>query len=131
MDKGSELLLGHVHPKLAQVIKATSQTPQAFAVVYDIRTLAAEAQAVKTGHSQTMHSRHLPNKEGLSCAVDVAALANGHIDWAKGKEQQVYGQIWKQIEEAATKLGVTVEWGGNWHSFKDWSHIQLPWELFN
>lgn len=28
--------------------------------------------------------------------------------------------------QAATKLGVTVEWGGFWTSFVDMPHIQLP-----
>jgi peptidoglycan L-alanyl-D-glutamate endopeptidase CwlK len=128
MDKASELHLLKVHPDLIKVIKTSKQTPQAFIVVYGIRTLEAEKQAVATGHSTTMHSRHLPNKDGLACAVDVAAMNDGHIDWAKGKEQQIYGQIWAQIKEAADNLGIPVEWGGDWQTFKDWGHIQLPWK---
>lgn len=130
MDKGSELHLQHVHPDLIKVIEGSSQTPQPFVVVYGIRTLAAEKQAVATGHSTTMHSRHLPDKDGLSCAVDVAALTNGHINWAQGKEQQIYGQIWQQIKASADKLNIPVEWGGNWITFKDWGHVQLSWESY-
>lgn len=130
MDAHSEALLAHVHPDLAKVIRAAAQQPQPFIVVYGIRTLAAEQQAVKTGHSQTMHSRHLANKDGVSCAVDLAALTDGHIDWASGREQRVYGAIWAQVKAAADALKVPVEWGGNWTTFKDWGHVQLPWATY-
>lgn len=128
MDKSSEAHLLHVHSDLVKVIRLASQKPQEFIVVYGIRTLAAEIQAVKTGHSTTLHSRHLPNKDGFSCAVDVAALTSGTIDWAHGREKQVYGAIWTQIKEASHSLKIPVEWGGDWTTFKDWGHIQLPWK---
>ena len=130
MDAGSELHLAKVHPALANVIRGALQTPQPFVVVYGIRTVAAEQQAVATGHSQTMHSRHLPNKDGVACAVDVAALTNGHVDWARGHEQAVYGAIWKQISSSAKALNVPVEWGGNWVTLKDFAHVQLPWAQY-
>lgn len=129
MDKGSEFILTHVHPDLVKVIRATPQEPQPFVVVYGIRTQEAEKQAVETGHSTTMHSRHLANKEGLSCAVDVAALKNGEIFWAKGSEKEVYGQIWAQVEQTYKELNIILEWGGAWETFKDWGHIQLPWSV--
>jgi len=77
-----------------------------------------------------MHSRHLPNKDGLSCAVDVAALTNGNVNFAPGHEAQVFGQIAKQIKAEANALNIPVEWGGDWHSFKDWGHFQLPWSQY-
>lgn len=119
--------LAQVHPDLIKVLNAATQTPQPFTIVYGIRTLAAEKIAVATGHSTTMHSRHLPNKAGLACAVDVAALIGGKVSWAPGHEAAVFGQIAAQIMAAAKTVGVPVEWGGNWHSFKDYGHFQLPW----
>jgi peptidoglycan L-alanyl-D-glutamate endopeptidase CwlK len=138
MDPRSEGLLAHVHPDLCKVIRAAAQNPQPFLVVYGIRTLAAEQQAVATGHSTTMHSRHLPqaayatddDPDGLSCAVDVAALVNGQPNFAPGHEAQVFGEIAAQVKAAAAVLGIPVEWGGDWHSFKDWGHFQLPWAQY-
>jgi len=138
MDARSEGFLEHVHPDLAKVIRAAAQEPQPFAVVYGIRTLAAEAEAVTTGHSQTMHSRHLPdlhyatveNPEGVSCAVDVAALVDGKISFAPGHEVDVFGQIAAQIKKAAQELSVPIDWGGDWVHFKDWGHIQLTWQAY-
>lgn len=121
-------LLAQVHPDLVKVIQAASQANQPFQVVYGIRTAAAEAAAVASGHSTTMHSRHLPQpgQHNLSCAVDVAALTNGHINW----NSSVYPAIAIEVKAAASKLGIPVEWGGNWVSFKDWGHYQLPWDKY-
>lgn len=131
MDQGSESHLAHVHPDLVKVIRAASQDPQPFVVVYGIRSEAAQQQAVVTGHSQTMRSRHLPQpgQGNLACAVDVAALdSHGNINWAAGHEAQTYGQIAVQIKKAAADLNIPVEWGGDWNTFKDWGHWQLPWK---
>lgn len=138
MDARSEALLAHVHPDLAKVIRSAAQSPQPFEVVYGIRTLAAEAAAVASGHSQTMHSRHLPDKhyataadpDGLSCAVDVAALVGGQVSFAPGHEQAVFGEIAAQVKDAAEALKIPVEWGGDWVTFKDWGHFQLPWAQY-
>lgn len=119
-------LLAHVHPDLVKIMQAAAQLPQAFQVVYGIRTLAAEQQAVATGHSTTLHSRHLPNKNGVACAVDVAALTDGHIDW----NDKAYPAIATQVKAASEHLKIPVEWGGDWKTFKDWGHFQLPWSLY-
>jgi len=123
-------LLEHVHPDLARVIRAALQTPQPFQVTYGLRTKEAEAQAVATGHSQTMHSRHLANAQGLACAVDLTPLLHGRLDFAAGHEEQVYGAIAVQVHGAAHALHVPIEWGGDWRSFKDWGHFQLPWAQY-
>ena len=85
-------------------------------------------QAYISGHSRTLHSRHLPSKtEKLSCAVDVAAIIDGRVSFAPGKEQEVFGQIFAQIKAASEDLRIPVEWGGDWRTLLDYSHIQLPW----
>ena len=132
-------LLSQVHPDLVKVIQAANQTPQAFQVVYGIRSLAAEKEAVASGHSQTLHSRHLPDSHynNLAMAVDIACLdANGQIDWAvSDKWGGIYGQVANdQILPAAEALGIDVQWGGQevgaWvdgvvSHFRDWGHYQL------
>lgn len=119
-------LLNHVHPDLVKVIVGASQDEQPFQVVCGLRALDAEKQAVATGHSQTTHSRHLAGQDGFACAVDVAALTDGHINWSSS----VYAAIAAEIKAVAKTLNVPVEWGGDWHSFKDWGHFQLPWEKY-
>ncbi len=127
MDPRSEACLRLVEPDLCKLIRSAAQTPQPFEVTYGVRTLAAEAQAVAAGRSQTMHSRHLPNNAGYAAAVDVTPLIDGRLSFAPGNEARVYGKLATQIKASARALGVTIEWGGDWHTFKDWGHFQLPW----
>jgi peptidoglycan L-alanyl-D-glutamate endopeptidase CwlK len=129
VDPRSETNLVHVHPDLVAVIRATSQIPQAFEVICGLRSLADEKHDVATGHSKTLHSRHLANKDGFACAVDVVALIDGQVSFAEGNEAAVFGQIWGQVSVAAAKLKIQVEWGGGWN-FHDWGHIQLPWRVY-
>jgi peptidoglycan LD-endopeptidase CwlK len=127
MDLKSEAFLARVHPDLARVMRTAAQTPQPFVIVYGLRTLAAEEAAVAAGRSTTLHSRHLANAQGVACAVDVAALADGEPNWAPGREQEVFGRICDQVQAACDVTGVQLEWGGDWDTFKDFGHFQLPW----
>jgi len=127
MDSKSEAFLARVHPDLARVMRAAPQTPQPFVIVQGLRTLPAEQEAVATGHSTTLHSRHLANAEGVACAVDVAALVDGEANFAPGREEEVFGQICDQVQKGCDTTGIQTEWGGDWDTFKDWGHFQLPW----
>jgi peptidoglycan L-alanyl-D-glutamate endopeptidase CwlK len=134
--------LAAVHPDLAKVILATAQEPVPFMVVYGLRTLAAEQAAVASGHSETLHSRHLPQagEHGQGCAIDFCVLKDGALDWTVADaEGGAFGQVARQIQAAADKLGVPIEWGGAkvgaWtpgvvSTFHDWGHVQLPWAQY-
>lgn len=146
MDPRSEACLAHVHPDLAAVMRAASQAPWPFVVDYGIRTIQAEAAAVASGHSQTMHSRHLPdaNFGNVSMAVDV--ISHSGDPFATGHETVVFGQIAAQVKAAAVELAAAggirtladgspaLQWGGEpvgaWvdgrpSGFRDWGHFQL------
>jgi peptidoglycan L-alanyl-D-glutamate endopeptidase CwlK len=90
----------------------------------------AEEQACASGHSMTMHSRHLPSADGLCRAVDVTPLIDGEISFAAGREAEVYGALAAQIKRAAAFWKLPIEWGGDWETFKDWGHFQLPWSTY-
>lgn len=131
--------LAGVHPDLARVISTAELFPQPFLVLQGLRTHEAQAEACASGHSQTMHSRHLPCPDGKSRAVDLVALTNGVIDWAPGYEEEVYGTIARQIKASAALRNVPLQWGGEpvgaWtpgvpNHFFDWGHFQLPWESY-
>lgn len=128
--------LNGVHPDLVKVILGASQSPQEFQVVYGLRSLVEEEQAVATHHSLTLHSRHLAqaSEDGYACAVDVAAVINGQLSWAPGRESDVFGQIADQIQAASDAFGIDLQWGGDpvgaWadgvvSTFRDWGHFQL------
>ena len=145
MDAQSEIKLAEVHPDLVRVARATPQTPQAWRVDYGLRTEAAEAQAVATGHSKTMHSRHLgdpsfpiPGRPGecYAMAFDFCLLVNGAVSFDVSDQNTGggFGVVAAQILATAERLGVKVQWGGQkvgaWvdcqvSHWRDWGHIQL------
>lgn len=123
-------ILSHVHPDLVRVM-LHADSPQRFIIIQGLRTLAQEKSAVASGHSTTMHSRHLPNHDGLADAVDIVALdAKGRPDWAQGCEAATYTPIIAAIKRSAHELSIPIEAGMDWVHFKDWGHIQLPWKQY-
>jgi peptidoglycan L-alanyl-D-glutamate endopeptidase CwlK len=124
LDPRSLAALAHVHPDLVKVVTcAYDNTKQRFEVIQGLRTPAEEEANLARGASETLHSRHLPNREGLACAVDVAAVDQGHISW----NPLLYQPIAHAMKAAGMALEVPIEWGGDWRTLKDWGHFQLPW----
>jgi len=111
-----------VHPDLVQVVKRAIQiSPVDFMVVEGMRTLERQKHLVAEGKSTTMNSRHLSGH-----AVDLAAYVDDELEWGEPQHDQVA----EAIKTAASELGVTVEWGGDWTSFVDPPHFQLSWKSY-
>lgn len=113
------------HPDLVKVIKrAAALSSIDFTVLEVLRTPARQKELVAKGASKTMKSRHLPGADGKSRAVDIAPLDGGQVSWA----WPVYHKLAPIIKQAAKDVGVPIEWGGDWRTFKDGPHWQLPWK---
>lgn len=114
----SEENLRGVHPDLVKVTRrAIELTDIDFMVIEGKRAEARQRQLVKNGASQTMNSRHLTGH-----AVDCAPLVNKQIPW---NDWSKFKLVSDAMLQAAKELGVDLEWGGNWKSFKDGPHFQL------
>lgn len=114
--------LSGVHPDLVKVItRALELSPYDFIVTEGMRTIEKQRQYFAEGKSQTMKSRHLPQGDGLSHAVDVAALEDGRVSW----EWSCYEAINYAVQEAASEMGVTITWGGTWKTLRDGPHFQI------
>lgn len=119
--KSKERLKG-VHPDLVRVVERAIQLTEVdFTVLEGLRTTARQQQLVKSGASKTMRSRHITGH-----AVDLAATIDGEIRW----DWPLYHKIAKAVKQAAAELKVPIEWGGDWRSFKDGPHWQLPWKNY-
>lgn len=113
------------HPDLVKVVKrAAALSDIDFTVLEVLRTPARQRELVAKGASKTMKSRHLPGANGKSHAVDIAPLDGGQVSWAWPH----YFKLAPIIKQAAKDVGVPIEWGGDWRSFKDGPHWQLPWK---
>jgi len=111
-----------LHPDLVAVVKrAIEITSQDFSVLEGMRTVARQKELVHKGASKTMNSRHLTGH-----AVDIAPYVNGSISW----DWDYYYPMADAMKEAAKELGVDLEWGGDWKSFKDGPHFQLSWSRY-
>jgi peptidoglycan L-alanyl-D-glutamate endopeptidase CwlK len=124
------IFLGHrslarlegVHPDLVRVVKkAAAMSPLDFTVLEGLRTLDRQKQLFNLGATKTLRSRHLTGH-----AVDLAPMVGGTVRW----DWPLYHRLAKIIKEAAVAENVPVEWGGNWRTFKDGPHWQLPWKTY-
>lgn len=117
-----------VHPDLVRVIERAAADPACpdFMVIEGIRTVARQRKLVAIGASKTMNSRHIPAPDGHGHAVDLAPLVSGRPSW----DWPLYYQLAPVVKAAARAEGVPIEWGGDWRSFKDGPHWQLPWKAY-
>ncbi len=111
--------LGGVHKGLAAIVRrAILLSAVDFTVLEGRRTSARQKLLVEQGASNTMNSRHLSGH-----AVDLGAWIGGAVRW----DWPLYEKINHAMQLAAAEAGVHVEWGGDWKSFRDGPHFQLPW----
>lgn len=120
LGKRSKTNLKGVHPDLQAVVhRAIKITPIDFSVTEGLRTVAKQKILFGAGASMTMKSRHLSGH-----AVDLAAWLDGGVRW----DWSLYDVLNAAMQKAGAELGVPLEWGGDWHTFKDGCHWQLSWK---
>lgn len=114
----SLLNLRGVHPDLVRVVKrAIGISTIDFTVIEGLRSLARQKELLAKGATKTLRSRHL---HGF--AVDIAPYVGGSIRW----DWPLFDHIENAMKEAARLENVKIEWGGDWVTFKDGPHWQLP-----
>jgi peptidoglycan L-alanyl-D-glutamate endopeptidase CwlK len=117
-----EQRLQGVHPDLVRVIRtAAERTTVPFTVLEGTRTLARQRELVRKGASRTLNSRHLTGH-----AVDIAPLLGGKVSW----DWPLYHRLAPIVKQAALEERVPIEWGGDWRTFKDGPHWQLPFARY-
>lgn len=130
--------LDDVHPDLVRVVlRAAEFYHNDYIVTEGVRTLEKQEKLYEMKATLTMRSRHLKesNACNMACAVDLAAwmdldsdgdIDNGEIRW----DWPLYKELADAVKEAARVEGVPIEWGGDWKTFKDGPHFQLPWSKY-
>lgn len=114
--------LDGVHPDIAAVVRRADELGALFHITCGLRTEDEQRRLVKAGKSRTMKSRHLTGH-----AVDfVVAEPGGGVSYDHG-DMAACAAIFKQ---AASELGIAIEWGGDWKSFVDTPHIELDRKVY-
>jgi len=113
-----------VHPHLIAIVTLALRqyAVDDLTIVEGIRDLATQRRYVEQGVSWTMNSRHLPQADGYSHAVDVAPIFYGVIPW---DDWEAFKRMSEAVFKAADHLGYQIVWGGNWPTKKDGPHFQL------
>jgi len=115
----SKQRLSQIHPDLRKVVeRAIEITEVDFTVLEGKRTVARQKELLASGATTTMNSRHLTGH-----AVDLGAYVGGEVRW----DWPLYYKIETAMKQAAVDVDIPIEWGGDWNTFKDGPHYQLPW----
>lgn len=119
----SEYNLRGIHPDLILIVRrALTLSTIDFRVIEGLRTCERQRQLVKNGRSQTLNSRHLTGH-----AVDLAPLINNQIPW---DDWHAFEWVSKAMKQAATEMELPLQWGGDWKTFKDGPHFELPRDTY-
>ena len=121
LNTASVARLRGVHPDLVRVVRRCAadwaDPDTGFIVTCGLRTVEEQRLLYEKGATRTMKSRHLTGH-----AVDLAATVQGQVRW----DWPLYSKLSKAMKAAAKTEKVPIEWGGDWVSFKDGPHYQLP-----
>ena len=126
MDERSEKNLLGVHRDLYVIARlAAVICPIKFIVTEGLRTIERQKALVAAGASKTMKSRHLTGH-----AIDLAAMVDfdGDGDLDIRWDWPLYAKLADAMKQAAKTCELPIEWGGDWTTFKDGPHFQLPWK---
>jgi peptidoglycan L-alanyl-D-glutamate endopeptidase CwlK len=85
-----------------------------------LRTAQDQAALFADGKSKADGVKKL-SKHQNGNALDFYAYVDGKASW----QEEHLTHVAAAILQAAAELGVPVEWGGFWESFRDMPHIQL------
>jgi peptidoglycan L-alanyl-D-glutamate endopeptidase CwlK len=114
--------LQDVHPDLVRVVRrAAALSSLDFTVLEGLRTLPRQKQLLAQGATRTLNSRHLTGH-----AVDLAPMIGGTVSW----DWPLYNRLAKIVKAAAAHEKVPIVWGGDWRTFKDGPHWELPWKQY-
>ena len=123
--------LAGVHPDLVRVVKRAAKDWKgkntSFVVTCGSRSMAEQRRLLAAGATTTLRSRHIPaGRPPVAHAVDLAVKVDGVLKW----DWPLYLGLANAMKIAAQAEGVPLEWGGDWKSFKDGPHFQLPWNKY-
>ena len=96
-------------------------------ILCGVRTLEEQKLLFEQGKSKTLNSKHLPNQDGLSQAMDIVVYP---IEWQNWKRNYMFVGFVRGI---AISLNIKIRTGADWDSdfnitdqnFHDLPHMEL------
>jgi peptidoglycan L-alanyl-D-glutamate endopeptidase CwlK len=132
LDPSSLSKLVGVHPDLIKVVHRVAELSTIpFCVVYGVRTIAEEIEAIDSGHSSLSDPtkcRHVPTGHPpYGHAVDIALWLNGRPSFHDNAQMTTFIKIGQLFQQVGVELKVPggIRSGFMWKTFKDWGHHEL------
>lgn len=115
-----------LHPKLQQIVDAAIKHED-FSIIQGVRHVEEQEELFRQGKTTTMKSKHLPDKNGKSRAMDIMKYP---IKWDDSARNYMFVGF---IRGIAASLGIKIRVGADWdgdytakdQSFHDLPHIEL------
>lgn len=124
-----------IHPDLNKVLtKSIETSPVDFTITDGLRTTAQQKALYAKGRTTSgsivtnadgvkNKSNHQAKSDGYGYAVDLYPYYNGSVQ--VNDDKTLINKIAPHIKKVAKELGIKIEWGGDWKSFKDYPHFEL------
>lgn len=99
---------------IAQIVEATIP----ILILDTRRTPEEQAEAIRTGHSWTIHSKHLTGD-----AIDLVPYEIYQLHGPDKLQWDTHDPVWQTLGKIGEALGL--RWGGRWPQ-KDLGHFEYP-----
>lgn len=109
-----------LHPKLKLIIDDVLAV-RSIGITCSIRSRRDQEQAFNLKRSKA-HFGQSPHNYFPALAFDFIPMPFKEADWSNSKR---FAEVAADIKDIAAKLKVTIHWGGDWETFKDYPHIEL------
>lgn len=136
-EVNAETLPTELHPIVAEkveiLIEKTAERDITILITDDYRSFEEQDklydQGRRTPGKVVTHAEGGESYHNFGLAVDFALqLENGDVIWNTEYDGNGNGQSdWFEVAEIAKELGF--QWGGDWHGFKDYPHLQMDFGL--
>jgi len=136
-EANAETLPTELHPIVAEkvgiLLEETAEREITILITDDYRSFEEQDKIYDKGRRTpgkvVTHSEGGESYHNFGLAVDFALqLENGNVIWDTEYDGNGNGQPdWFEVAEIAKELGF--QWGGDWHGFKDYPHLQMDFGL--
>jgi peptidoglycan L-alanyl-D-glutamate endopeptidase CwlK len=125
-SKTSQARLDTCHPKLKQLFEEVIKVAD-ITIVSGMRTPEEQLELYKQGRTEPGnivtnldgYNKKSKHNENPSLAVDVVPYP---VDW---NDIDRFIELSHTVKTLAHHLGIEIQWGGDWKTFKDYPHWQL------
>lgn len=123
-----------IHPKLVALLKESIKySPVDFTITDGVRSSYQQHLLYQKGRTLagdivthcdgiTKKSNHQPRADGYGYAVDLYPFINGQVQVNADKQLAIIAQ---HIKAVASRMNLTIRWGGDWIALVDYPHFEL------